>query len=148
MVYGLVPPSTDPIFFSSNTSPLLQKQLSSLTSVTSRGTAPQSTHVPRLEFVSIMGDMDLSTGATMKLYHGDVGLQPVLQIAGACLSRISFLSEDPHPLPRDGARLVTILPTKRRSRSHRSLHIYGFPRSADRHPRYSPRPRSSRPEQA
>ena len=34
-----------------------------------------------------MGDnvYDLSMGSTMQLYQGDVGLQPVLQIAGACL---------------------------------------------------------------
>ena len=36
-----------------------------------------------------MGDneFDLTMGSTMQLYQGDVGLQPVLQIAGACLAR-------------------------------------------------------------
>ena len=36
-----------------------------------------------------MGDneLDLTMGSTMQLYQGDVGLQAVLQIAGACLSR-------------------------------------------------------------
>jgi hypothetical protein len=62
-----------------------------------------------LDIVTTMGDMDLSTGSTMQLYHGDVGLQPVLQIAGACWRYSILCFPKRASLRRDGARGVTFL---------------------------------------
>ena len=56
-------------------------------------TRERRAYAPRRSFrdsnTSAMGDngCDLTVGSTMQLYQGDVGLQPVLQIAGACLAR-------------------------------------------------------------
>ena len=96
---------------------------------------------------SAMGDneFDLTMGSTMQLYQGDVGLQPVLQIAGACLARETKRLAWARPLGTlRGARVTRAAHPRRLQRSRRVRSACGFPRSADRPPPIPPPRRSSR----
>ena len=59
--------------------------------------APQRDGRSATRVRSAMGDneFDLTMGSTMQLYQGDVGLRPLLQIAGACLAREQSASPGP-----------------------------------------------------
>ena len=86
-----------------------------------------------------MGDneFDLTMGSTMQLYQGDVGLQPVLQIAGACLARETRRLASARPLGiLRGARVTRAASPRRLQRFQRCLSTRGFARSTDHHPRY------------
>ena len=106
-------------------------------------TRERRAYAPRRSFrdsnTSAMGDngCDLTVGSTMQLYQGDVGLQPVLQIAGACLARETRRLASARPLGiLRGARVTRAASPRRLQRFQRCLSTRGFARSTDHHPRY------------
>ena len=114
-------------------------------------TRERRAYAPRRSFrdsnTSAMGDngCDLTVGSTMQLYQGDVGLQPVLQIAGACLARETKRLAWARPLGTlRGARVTRAAHPRRLQRSRRVRSVCGIPRSADRPPPIPPPRRSSR----